>query len=164
MKSRTSGHTVLELLVVVMMLAILAAIAIPAASVGDDRKLDTMQLALQDAIDHAQSLSFHQGVAYGVRFSTAGQWFAVVNENGVPVDDPLSHGDYLIRMTNPSPDLPSGVHLDYAMFGPRPLAGFDEKGVLIKGGEVRITAGKTQRILTCDTATNQLKANTSNSN
>src|SRR5262245_56563075 len=164
MTRRQSGHTVLELLVVVMMLAILAAIAIPAASVGDDRKLDTLQLALQDAIDHAQSLAFHQGSAYGVRFNTAGQWFAVVNENGVPVDDPLSHGDYMIKLTNPSPDLPSGCHLDYAMFGIRPLAAFDEKGVLIHGGEVRLTAGKTQRILTCTTATATLSSNQANSN
>ena len=158
MNRHESGHTLLEMLVVVLILGILAGIAIPAASVGDDRKLDTLQLAIQDAIDHAQSLSFHQGVAYGVRFHVNGQWFAVVNENGVPVDDPLSHGDYLIRLTNPSPDLPSGCHLDYAMFGLRPLAAFDEKGVLIRGGEVRITAGKTQRILTCNTATATLAA------
>ena len=49
--------------------------------------------------------------------------------------------------------MPSGCHLDYAMFGTRPLACFDEKGVLVRGGEVRLTAGKTQRILTCNTAT-----------
>ncbi len=76
MNRRTSGYSVLELLVVVMMLAVLAGIVLPSASVGDDRKLDTLQLAMQDAIDHAQSLSFHQGIAYGVRFNTAGQWFA----------------------------------------------------------------------------------------
>src|SRR5262245_9218422 len=158
MNTRESGHTLLEMLVVVLILGILAGIAIPAASVGDDRKLDTLQLAIQDAIDHAQSLSFHQGVAYGVRFNVNGQWFAVVNENGVPVEDPLSHGDYLLRLTNPSPDMPNGCHLDYAMFGPRPLAAFDEKGVLIRGGEVRITAGDTQRIMTCNTATATLAA------
>jgi prepilin-type N-terminal cleavage/methylation domain-containing protein len=164
MKRNQSGHTLLELLVVVLILGILAGIAIPAASVGDDRKLDTLQLAIQDAIDHAQSLSFHQGIAYGVRFNVNGQWFAVVNENGVPVDDPLSHGDYLIRLTNPSPDMPNGCKLDYAMFGPRPLACFDEKGVLVRGGEVRITAGKTQRILTCTTANSTLSSNEPNSN
>lgn len=164
MKRREQGHTLLEMLVVVLILGILAGIAIPAASVGDDRKLDTLQLAIQDAIDHAQSLSFHQGVAYGVRFNVNGQWFAVVNENGVPVDDPLSHGEYLIRLTNPSPDMPNGCHLDYAMFGTRPLAAFDEKGVLIRGGEVRLTAGKTQRILTCTTATATLAANDDDSN
>ncbi len=63
----------------------------------------------------------------------------------------LSHGDYVVRLN--APDMPSAIHLDYAMFGPRPLAAFDEKGVLIRGGEVRITAGQTQRILLCDTST-----------
>ena len=50
------------------------------------------------------------------------------------------------------------------MFGIRPLAAFDEKGVLIHGGEVRITAGQTQRILTCTTATSTLASNQGNSN
>ena len=151
MNRRTSGHTVLELLVVVMLLALLAGIVIPSASVGDDRKLDTVQLAMQDAIDHAQSLAFHQGATYGVVFNVPGQWFAVVNENGVPIDDPLSHGDYIVRLG--APEMPTNIHLDYAMFGARPLAAFNVQGVLIYGGEVRITAGQTQRILTCNTAT-----------
>jgi len=154
MSRRPSGHTLLELLIVIVVLGFLAGIVIPSASVGDDRKLDTLQLALQDAIDHAQSLSYHQGICYGVRFNPTGQWFAVVNENGVPVDDPLSHEEYLVRLK--TPNMPGGIHLDYAMFGTRPLAAFDEKGVLIQSGTVRIAAGTTQRELTCDTATTKL--------
>jgi prepilin-type N-terminal cleavage/methylation domain-containing protein len=154
MKHRTAGHTLIELMVVVFVLAVLAGIAIPATSMDDTRKLDTLQLAMQDAMDHAQSLSYHQGAPYGVRFNVNGQWFAVVNENGVPVDDPLSHGDYLIRLKGP--DMPSAIRVDYAMFGVRPLAAFNGKGVLIEGGEVRLRAGETVRILECDTATAKL--------
>lgn len=145
-----AGHTLIELLVVIMVLGILAGIVVPNTSMDDTRKLDTLQLAIQDALDHAQSMSYHQGVPYGVRFSVNGQWFAVVNENGVPVDDPLSHGDYLIRLDSPS--MPSAIRLDYGMFGPRPLAAFDAKGVLIAGGEVRLRAGTSERILACSTA------------
>ena len=153
-RRRTSGHTVLELLVVLVVLAVLAAIVIPSATVGDERKLDTVQLAMQDAIDHAQSLAYHQGVAYGVRFSIPGQWFAVVNENGVPMSDPLSHGDYLIRLAGPN--IPTDVHIDYANFGIRPLAAFNIKGVLIESGEIHLRAGQTQRVLVCETATAKL--------
>jgi len=153
-RRHASGHTVLELVVVVIVLMVIAGIVIPAASVGDERKLDTLQLAIQDAMDHAQSLSYHQGITYGVRFSTTGQWFAVVDENGVPIDDPLSHGDYLIRLGNP--ELPSDIHVDSASFGGRPLAAYDGKGVLIAGGEVHLRAGDTQRWLSCNTATAEL--------
>lgn len=154
MQRHVTGHTLLELLVVIMIMGLLAGIVIPNTSMDDARKLDTLQLAIQDALDHAQSLSYHQGVPYGVRFNVNGQWFAVVNENGVPVDDPLSHGDYLIRLE--SPDMPSAIRLDYAMFGPRPLAVFNTKGVLMFSGEVRLRAGESERILECDTATAKL--------
>lgn len=146
-----AGHTVLELLVVIIVLAVIAGIVIPSASVGDERKLDTLQLAIQDALDHTQSLAYHQGAPFGVRFSVDGQWFAAVDENGVPVDDPLSHGDYVIRLVGP--DQPSDIHIDSAGFGGRPLATFDGKGVLLTGGEVHLRAGNTQRWLSCNTAT-----------
>ncbi len=148
-----SGHTVVEMLIVMVVLMLLAGIVLPNASVGDDRKLDTLQLAMQDALDHAQSLAYHQGVPFGVRFSIEGQWFAAVDENGVPIDDPLSHGDYVIRLK--SPDMPSDIHVDSADFGGRPLATFDAKGVLLTPGEVHIRAGNTERWLACDTATNK---------
>jgi type II secretory pathway pseudopilin PulG len=151
---RCSGHTLIEMLVVIMVLMIIAAIVVPSTSVGDERKLDTLQLAIQDALDHAQSLAYHQGAPFGVRFSVAGQWFAAVDENGVPIDDPLSHGDYVIRLSGP--DMPSNIHIDAAEFGIRPLACFDGKGVLMYGGEVHLRAGNTQRWLSCDTATSKL--------
>ena len=154
MNRSRSGHTLFEMLIVVLVLAVLAGIVIPSASVGDARKLDTLQLAMQDALDHAQSLAYHQSAAYGVRFHVTGQWFGVINEVGVPIDDPLSHGDYVIKLKSPA--MPSNLRLDYAMFGVRPVAAFDSKGVLIEGGEVDISAGSTVRHLECDTATAKL--------
>ena len=154
MKPRESGHTIVELLVVVAVLVILAGIVLPSSSLGEDRKLDTLQLSIQDAIDHAQSLSYHEGVPYGVRFSVKGQWFGVANEVGVPVDDPLTHGDYVMRLK--SPDMPSNCTLDYALFGVRPLIAFDSKGILVQPGEVHLRCGSTERWLSCDAATNKL--------
>ena len=139
MKRPESGHTIIELLAVVAVLIVLAAIVLPSASLGEDRKLDTLQLSIQDAIDHAQSLSYHEGVPYGVRFSTAGQWFAVVNEVGVPIDDPLTHGDYVMRLK--SPDMPSNCSLEYAEFGVRPLIAFNSKGIMTAPGQVHLRCG-----------------------
>ena len=151
---RIDGHTLIELLVVVIVLMVIAGIVIPSSSVGAERKLDTLQVAMQDAINRAQTLSYHQNATYGVRFETAGGWFAVVDEEGMPAEEPLSHGDYLIRLNGP--DMPTDLHIDSADFGGRPLAAFDEKGVLIVGGEVHIRAGNTVRWLVADTATNTL--------
>jgi len=151
---RTAGHTLLELLVVLVIMGILAGIVLPSATVGAERKLDTLQLAIQDAIAFAQSQSYHQGAPFGVRFDVNGQWFSVVNENGVPVADPLTHGDYLVRLVGPG--MPTDVYLDYAMYGVRPLAAFDDKCVLVESGEVHLRAGQTQRWLTMDTATAML--------
>ncbi|HTE06227.1 MAG TPA: prepilin-type N-terminal cleavage/methylation domain-containing protein [Planctomycetota bacterium] len=147
----TAGHTLIEILVAVFVLALLAGIVLPSGGVGDDRKLDTVQLEIQDAMDHAQSLAYQTGAAYGVRFNTAHGWFGVVNEVGVAVDDPLSHGDYIVRLADPGQ--PTNVSIDFASFGSRPLAAFNSKGVLVDMGSVHLRAGETQRWLVCNTAT-----------
>ncbi|HEX5010072.1 MAG TPA: prepilin-type N-terminal cleavage/methylation domain-containing protein [Planctomycetota bacterium] len=153
---RSSGHTLLELLVVVIVLMIIAGIVIPSSTVGAERKLDTLQVAMQDAINEAQTLAYHQGAAFGVRFDVTGQFIAVVDETGTPTEDPFTHGPYVLRLTTPSPVMPSDMHIDYANFDGRPLAAFNEKGVLIVGGEVHVRAGDTPRWLVADTATNTL--------
>jgi type II secretory pathway pseudopilin PulG len=150
MSRRQGGHTVLELLVVAIVLLILAGIALPSGAMGPDRKLDTVQLEIQDAIDHAQSLAYHRAQPFGVRFATTGPWFAVVDQGGAPVDDPLSHRDYVVRLTDPGQ--PTGVQIDYADFGGRPLAAFNEKGILNDSGEIHLRVGTTQRWLGMNTA------------
>jgi type II secretory pathway pseudopilin PulG len=151
---RERGHTLIELLIVAAVLMILAGIVIPSGTVSDDRKLDTLQLQIQDAMDHAQALAYHTGSVHGVRFSTTGQWFAVVNEVGIPIDDPLSHGDYVVKLN--SPGQPGGIRLDYGIFGTRPIAVFNEKGVLEESGQVNIGTTKAVRWLFANTATAKL--------
>jgi type II secretory pathway pseudopilin PulG len=150
MNRRQGGHTVLELLVVAMVLMVLAAIVLPSGSMGADRKLDTVQLELQDAIDHAQSLAYHRAEPYGVRLDSADGWFAVVDKSGAAVSDPLSHTPYVVRLDHPGQ--PSGVSITYADFDGRPLAAFNEKGILNDSGVVRLQVGSTERWLAMNTA------------
>jgi hypothetical protein len=145
------GHTVLELLVVVAVMMILAAIALPAMSPGTDRRLDTVQLAMQDALDHAQTLATNKAAPFGVRFDATNEWFAVVDELGEPVEDPLVKAPYIVRLMQPGE--PPDVVIDSADFGGYPLAVFNDKGVLESSGEVRLRAGSTQRWLAVNTAT-----------
>ena len=145
------GHTLLELLVVVAILMVLAAIAMPSSSNGPERKLDTVQLAIQDALDHAQSLATSTAAVYGVRFDAEEQWFAVVDATGTPVDDPLSHKPYLVRLLLPGE--PPDVVIDSVDFDGHIVAVFNEKGVMHSGGEVHLRSGTTLRWLEADTAT-----------
>lgn len=134
-----------ELIVVCAILGLLAMIAMPSASMSTDRKIDIIQLQVQDAIDHAQSLAYHTGVKHLVRISTDGQWIAVVTPLGVPVQDPLTRKPYLVRF-EPLPGQPSGVKMLEAKFGfDRPLIAFDSKGVLQYPGHLVITAGTEVR-------------------
>lgn len=150
------GFTILELMVSVTIMGMLAVIAMPSATASNERKLDMIELQMQDAIDHAQSLSYHTGVKYGVRFDVNDQWIAVINEQGVPVQDPLTRSYYVVRFT-PQPGQPVGATIDYAAFGfDRPTIAFDTKGNLEYPGTVVISAGDLVRTLGVNSATAQL--------
>ena len=148
------GHTLIELLVVIAILMVLAAIAMPSSSDTPDRKLDTAQLAMQDALDHAQALATTTAAVYGVRFDPDGEWFCVVDSSGVPLEDPLSHKPYLVELVNPGQ--PPNVLIDSVDFGGHLVAAFNEKGIMHSGGEVHLRCGTVQRWLETDTATASL--------
>lgn len=144
------GHTIMELLVVLAIMMVLAAIALPSATRNPDRKLDTAQLAMQDALDHAASLATSTAEVYGVRFNAQEEWFAVVDSTGNPVQDPLSHNPYVVKLSQPGE--PADVLIDSANFANRSVAVFNEKGVLVVGGRLKLRSGDLQRWLDVDTA------------
>ncbi len=146
-----AGFSILELLVVMAIMAMLTAIAMPSSGLSTKRKLDTLQIQLQDAVNHAKSLAYHRGEPFGVKMHVAKEYFAVVDKTGTPVEDPLSHGDYVIRIKHPGQ--PTGLDLVSAAFPNRPTLAFNEKGVLTNGGIMDVSANGDLRRLTIDTAT-----------
>ena len=148
------GHTLVELLVVVAILMVIAAIAMPSSAETPDRKLDTAQLAMQDALDHAQSLATTTAAIYGVRFNPEGEWFCVVDATGKPVEDVLSHKPYVVELLQPGQ--PPDVVIDAVDFGGHLVAVFNEKGIMHSGGQVHLRVGTTLRWLETDTATASL--------
>ncbi|GJM22555.1 MAG: hypothetical protein DHS20C15_24700 [Planctomycetota bacterium] len=161
-RSSQSGFTLMELVTAVFVLAILAAVAMPSQSQSTDRKLDMVQLQIQDALDHARSLAYHTGEVVGVRFGTnevsdGAPWIAVVNVLGVPMVDPLTKSYYLVRFD--APGQPSNVDIVDAGFGDaeRPTAGFTDKGVLYKPGSILIEADGEQRLFSVSTSTGRLE-------
>ncbi len=149
---RTAGFTLAEIMVSIVVMALLAVIALPASAVSDKHRLDMLQLQLQDAVDHSQSIAYHTGQKAGVLVNIPGQWFAVVNELGVPFEDPLTKRSYVIKLNAPGQE--QGVEVETCLFGfGRPLILFNDKGQLIYPGEMRLTSGDTVRQLEMNTAT-----------
>jgi prepilin-type N-terminal cleavage/methylation domain-containing protein len=156
--NRSQGFTIVELMITVFVMVILAGVVVPAASPDVDRKLDTLQMEVQDAIDHAQAIAYHTGQKMGVLFNTNDNWLVVINETGVPFEDPLTHKWYLVDFD--APDQPGNIHVDYVAFGPagRPVVLFNSKGELSYSGQIRIRASGQQRWFSVNTATGKLES------
>ena len=154
-KPRQAGFTMLELVVVVAVLALLSMAAIPSSSVSKKRKLDLLQLQIQDAIDHAKSMAYHTGAEYGVILNSNHQFIAVTNEMATPMEDPLKRAAYVVRLNRP--DQPSGIRVEDCDFGFRPVVPFNDKGDLDYPGQILISADGQERLLELNTATVRLR-------
>ena len=106
-----SGFTIVELLATLVVMAILAVVAIPSSTVDTKRKLDMLQLQLQDGIDHAWSLAYHTGEKMSMYVNVPGQWFAVLDAQAVLQEDPLTRKDYAVLLNAPGQG--QNVSIDY---------------------------------------------------
>jgi len=148
----STGHTLVELLVMVVVLAILSSIAGVAAGVSGTQHLDMAEVQLRDALGWAQSQARSNRSPVAVVFDPDHDRFALVDADGVMLPDPLTRDAYLVSFHRPNQ--PRLVDLVAVQFGAAGKAAiFDAQGVPMTGGTVTLTARGTTRVLSIDPAT-----------
>jgi prepilin-type N-terminal cleavage/methylation domain-containing protein len=156
---RLRGFTMVELLVVVVIMGIMATVVlIPGTADSGAADLDLAEVEVRDAFATAQTMAYSLGEPCGVVFDVTNERFAVVTQDGQPVQDPLTHGKYEIDFRHI--EQPRGVGIHSANFGTTKTAGIlDAQGVPVTGGSVVLAKGELTRTLTLDPATGKLTAN-----
>ena len=90
--SGPGGFTLLEILVVVVILAIAAAMAVPMLSAGGATKLQAATEMVAADLEYAKSLAISRGGRYRVTFDVAGNAYQVEDPNGAVIDHPITKG------------------------------------------------------------------------
>ena len=150
------GLTLIEVLVVVGVMALLSSMAMVSSGEGDEYALDMAASQIIDTVDRARTLAGSSRLAHGVVFDVEGDRFALVDENGEPVNDALTKRPYVRDFI--SPGQPRGVDLSVAVFGSAvTTALFDSDGVPVSGGALILVRGKASRTLSLDAATGRMQ-------
>lgn len=152
-RNHAQGYTLLELLVVVALLAIIAALATPAFTAGNTAKARAAARALIADFAYAQSLSMGSETPVLINFSSdgAGYWAAFATDPAVPLRDPKTGKAFKRDFSQDIPHDLFGVRIASCTQGgvPTALIQFGALGELAVAQDVVVTmtcAGEDIRI------------------
>lgn len=164
---RTSGFTLVELLIVVMILAIIGAVAIPMVSGTGDAQCQAAARTLVSDLEMAQSTALARQVNVALVFSDDHQGYRVVVADGQDLDD----YDSLVAMDHPATPgqsyevnlaadmaLPD-VRVEAASFHGSPYVVFDTFASPEYGGSVILTAGRATLTVSVESITGRVSVN-----
>ena len=140
---RTDGFTLIELMVVLVILAISAAILVPMASSGASMQLRSAVNSVAADLEYAKSLAIGTGQMHGVEFFPDSESYQIQDKDGNVVSHPVNRTSYVVNfstdgrldrvsITSANFDGGSVVNFDYlgCPYNSNPSDGLDSEGVL----------------------------------
>ena len=126
-----AGFTLIEILVVIIILGIAAAIVVPAIGSRSDLKTTSAARALMADLIYAQNRSIAQQKYHYVRFSAATESYEVLEDIGPDrvIIHPVELGPFIVVLGPNGPtDSIKDVEIDAAGFDGQTILAFDELG------------------------------------
>jgi type II secretion system protein H len=123
------GFTMIELMVVLAIIAIAAAIVVPIASSAGSMQLRAAVTMVAADLEYAKSMSISRGQRYSVVFDSTNEAYRVVDQNGATIKHPVKGPtfDYVVNFRNDS--RLNGVDIVSAGFDGASAVGFDYLGI-----------------------------------
>ena len=151
-RSESSGFTLIEVVIVVMILGIVATVAVPGMNdVFTDEKINAAADSVVTAVYYARNMSITTGVNHRVTFDTEQDLFTVEKYTGgappdetfATIENPLTKRDYDVAFdTTTHVD---GVDVYLASFGSDAYVRFDNMGAPHNTGGVYLEYGGRRR-------------------
>jgi prepilin-type N-terminal cleavage/methylation domain-containing protein len=132
------GFTVIELLIVIALISIMAAIVVPMATDTSDFQVKAAAETLVAALEHAQTEAIVRQEPVTVTFDLTAETYSLSNASG-PLIHPIDKKTYVVGL-GPSSDLPEVVIVS-ASFGGSNTVTFDVLGAPDAAGTVKLQAG-----------------------
>jgi len=146
---RCSGFTLVEVLIVLVILAILASVLVPAMGDPATSRLKGAATILSRDIQYVQSEAMNTGQTLQINFVSGTQYQVVDPDGGVggsalllrypQLDYPAHNGQFIVDFDDPGPL--RGATIQSPDFGGQPRLEFGRYGEPAAGGEVVLRSG-----------------------
>jgi len=157
------GFTMIELMVVVAIIAIAAAIVVPMASSAGSMQLRAAVTMVAADLEYAKSMSISRGQRYSIVFNSTTESYRIADENGTTISHPIKGPSfpYVVDFRNDS--RLNHVEIVSADFDDASAVGFDYLGIpysvtgspaaLLEPGVITLQAGTATRTISVEPVT-----------
>ncbi len=132
------GYTLVEIMVVVVLLGIIAAVVVPMAVSGSSMEAVSAARNLASDIQYAQSMAITRQESMRVVFDAAGESYSLRDYESTPLIHPMTKTDYIVTFSGHR--ALGNVDLVTADFGGDAVLIFDETGAPDSAGTATVSA------------------------
>jgi type II secretion system protein H len=139
-RNTSSGFTIIEILIVVVILAIAAMIAVPLASSAAGTQVRSAANMVAADLEYAKSMAISRGQSFSVVFDEASDSYRIENQDGDIIPHPVKKGfDYVVDFR--SDGRLDKVDIADADFNSSSKVAFDCLGSPDNGGMITLQGG-----------------------